>query len=135
MKVKSLSHVRLLATPWTTAYQAPLSMGFSRQEYWSGLSLPSPDAFPTYLHLTQFTIPLAFVSFPVQDNTSVWLSFSWSSVQFSSVTQSCPTLCNPMNHSLGHFFFSVYTSFLNDVIQTHGIKCSQILTPKHVSLV
>ena len=36
MKVKSLSHVRLLATPWTAAYQAPLSMGFSKQEYWSG---------------------------------------------------------------------------------------------------
>ena len=35
VKVKSLSHVRLLATPWTTAYQAPPSMGFSRQEYWS----------------------------------------------------------------------------------------------------
>ena len=42
VKVKSLSHVRLLATPWTTAYQAPLSMGFSRQEYWSGVPLPSP---------------------------------------------------------------------------------------------
>ena len=37
-----LSHVRLLATPWTIAYQAPLSMGFSRQEYWSGVPLPSP---------------------------------------------------------------------------------------------
>ena len=36
------SHVRLLATPWTAAYQAPQSMGFSRQEYWSGLPLPSP---------------------------------------------------------------------------------------------
>ena len=43
MKVKSLSCVRLLATPWTTAYQAPPSMGFSRQEYWSGVPLPSPD--------------------------------------------------------------------------------------------
>ena len=42
MKVKSLSRVQLLATPWTTAYQAPASMGFSRQEYWSGLPLPSP---------------------------------------------------------------------------------------------
>ena len=42
MKVKSLSHVRLLATPWTAAYQAPRSMGFSRQEYWSGLPLPPP---------------------------------------------------------------------------------------------
>ena len=42
MKVKSLSHVRLLATPWTAAYQAPPSMELSRQEYWSGVPLPSP---------------------------------------------------------------------------------------------
>ena len=42
VKVKSLSRVRLLATPWTTAHQAPLSMRFSRQEYWSGVPLPSP---------------------------------------------------------------------------------------------
>ena len=42
VKVKSLSRVRLLATPWTAAHQAPPSMGFSRQEYWSGLPLPSP---------------------------------------------------------------------------------------------
>ena len=41
-KVKSLSRVRLFATPWTVAHQAPLSMGFSRQEYWSGLPFPSP---------------------------------------------------------------------------------------------
>jgi len=45
VKVKSLSRVRLLATPWTAAYQAPPSMGFSRQEYWSGLPLPSPKVF------------------------------------------------------------------------------------------
>ena len=42
VKVKSLSHVWLLVTPWTAAYQAPPSMGFSRQEYWSGVLLPSP---------------------------------------------------------------------------------------------
>ena len=42
VKVKSLSHVQLFATPWTVALQAPLSMGFSRQEYWSGLPFPSP---------------------------------------------------------------------------------------------
>ena len=41
VKEKSLSRVRLLATPWTASYQAPLSMGFSRQEYWSGVPLPS----------------------------------------------------------------------------------------------
>ena len=42
VKVKSLSHVQLLATPWTVAYQAPPSMGFPRQEYWSRVPLPSP---------------------------------------------------------------------------------------------
>ena len=42
VKVKSLSRVRLLVTPWTAAYQGPPSMGFSRQEYWSGVPLPSP---------------------------------------------------------------------------------------------
>ena len=42
VKVKSLSRVRLLVTPWTAAYQAPPSMGFSRREYWSGVPLPSP---------------------------------------------------------------------------------------------
>ena len=44
VKVKSLSRARLLATPLTTAYQAPPSMGFSRQEYWTGVPSPSPDA-------------------------------------------------------------------------------------------
>ena len=43
LKVKSLSRVQLLATPWTAAYQAPPSMGVSRQEYWSGIPLPSPN--------------------------------------------------------------------------------------------
>ena len=43
MKVKSFSHVQLFGTPWTITYQAPLSMGFSRQEYWSGLPFPSPE--------------------------------------------------------------------------------------------
>ena len=42
VKGKSLSRVQLFATPWTAAYQAPPSMGFSRQEYWSGVPLPSP---------------------------------------------------------------------------------------------
>ena len=51
VKVKSLSSLRLLATPWIAASQAPPSMGFSRQEYWSGMRLPSP---------------LYFLSFPKQ---------------------------------------------------------------------
>ena len=47
VKVKSLSHVQLFVTPWTIAYQDPLSMGFSKQEYWSGLPFPSPGDPPT----------------------------------------------------------------------------------------
>ena len=46
VKVKLLSRVRLFATPWTVAHYAPLSMGFSRQEYWSGLPFPSPGDLP-----------------------------------------------------------------------------------------
>ena len=49
VKVKSLSRVWPSATPWTAAFQAPLSMGFSRQEYWSGVPLPSP----IYIYLKQ----------------------------------------------------------------------------------
>ena len=56
-EVKLLSRVRLLATPWTAAYQAPPSMGFSRQEYWSGLPLLSLKAYiyvymPSNLYLS-----------------------------------------------------------------------------------
>ena len=46
MNVKSLSRVRLFATPWNVAYQAPPSMVFSRQDYWSGLLFPSPGDLP-----------------------------------------------------------------------------------------
>ena len=44
--MKSLSYVRLFATPWTITYQVPPSMGFSRQEYWSGLPFPTPGNLP-----------------------------------------------------------------------------------------
>ena len=46
VKVKSLSHVQLFAAPWTVAHQAPPSVGFSSQEYWSGLPSPSPGDLP-----------------------------------------------------------------------------------------
>ena len=53
VKVKSLSRVWPSATPWTAAFQAPLSMGFSRQEYWSGVPLPSPIYIYIYIYLKQ----------------------------------------------------------------------------------
>ena len=60
VKVKSLSRVQLLATPWTAAYRAPLSMGFSRQEYWSGLPLPSPKT-----HLRRTFLTLSSIQFKI----------------------------------------------------------------------
>ena len=50
VKVKSLSRILLFATPWTAVHQAPPSMGFSRQEYWSGVPLPSPHLAYSFLH-------------------------------------------------------------------------------------
>ena len=61
--MKSLSHVRLFMTPWTAAYQAPPSMGFSRQEYWSGLPLPSPF-FAWMGHIFQFPYMLVIFTEP-----------------------------------------------------------------------
>ena len=97
VKVKSLSHALLLVTPWSAAYQASPSMGFSRQEYWSGVPLPSPG----------LTI------------SSVW---------FSSVTQSCPTLCDPMNCStLG---LPVHHQ-LPEFTETHVHQVSDAIQPSH----
>ena len=59
VKVKTLSRVRLLATPWTAAHQAPLSMGFSRQEYWSGVPLPSPNTDEDILFKNLQYLPVA----------------------------------------------------------------------------
>ena len=70
VKAKSLSHVWLFATPWITAHQAPPSMGFSRQEYWSGLPLP----FTCYLHLKTDT-PRSWATHLAQwPETAYWVS-------------------------------------------------------------
>ena len=74
VKVKSLSRVRLLVTPWTAAYQAPPSMGFSRQEYWSGVPFPSPRV--------------------------LGLQYLWQALRLSSCGMSvleCMDTCTPMN--------------------------------------
>ena len=65
VKVKSLSRVRPSMTPWTAAFQAPPSMGFSRQEYWSGVPLPSPsELMHNYISTLRilFTSHLKFLS-------------------------------------------------------------------------
>ena len=69
-KAKSLSPVWLLATPWTAAYQAPPSMGFARQEYWSGLPLPSPQYIIRSLNI---------IITSSQRSLLCWKVISWSS--------------------------------------------------------
>ena len=70
VKVKSLSRVQLFLTPWTAAYQALPSMGFSRQEYWSGLPFPSPGDLPEpginqgLLHCRQMLYHLSYQGSP-----------------------------------------------------------------------
>ena len=68
-KLKSLSYVRLFATPLTVAYQAPPSMGFSRQEYWSGLPFPSPGDLPRVICAWVLLLPLAGMTQTFQNMT------------------------------------------------------------------
>ena len=88
------SHVWLLATPWTVACQAPLSMGFSRQEYWSGLPFLSPDDLPD---------PRIE---PASPALAGGFFYHWATREAPKYTaaaakslQSCPTLCDPIDGS------------------------------------
>ena len=91
-EIVSLSHVQLFVTPWTIAFQAPLSVGFSKQEYWSELpflflgDLSNPEIKPTSLS----SPALAGEFF------TCWEAQKWKCL----VAQFCPTLCNPMDYSL-----------------------------------
>ena len=105
--MKSLSRVLLLATPWTAAYQAPLSMGFSRQEYWSGVPLPSPrrsfaaaaaakslQLCPTLCHPINGSLPGSHPWDSRGKNTGVGCHFLLQCMKVkieSEVPQSCPT--------------------------------------------
>ena len=101
VKVKSLSPVRLFATPCTVTYQAPQSMGFSRQEYWSGLPFPSPGDLPNP-GIEPGSPALQTDALPSKSHGKPdWLgSIDTVSQSVSSVAQSCPTLCDSMNRSM-----------------------------------
>ena len=100
-----ISRVQLFVTPWTVACQASLSMGFPRQEYWSGLPFPPPgDVFstqgsnPDLLHCKQ-SPALQVDSFRLSNEGKPITVCQSVSQSVSSVAQSCPTLCDPMNRS------------------------------------
>ena len=121
--MKSLSRVRLFATPWTVAYQAPSSMGFSRQEYWSGLPFPSAGDLPDPgIEPGSPTFQADALTFEPPGKPYI------SSVQFSSVAQSCPTLCDPMNRSTPGL--PVHHQ-LPEFTQTHIHRVGDAIQPSH----
>ena len=83
MKVKLLSRVLLFATPWAVAYQAPRSMGFSRQEYWSGLPFPSPEDLPSTG--VEPGPPALQTDTLLSEPPGINASFSWSSTTLSTM--------------------------------------------------
>ena len=137
VKVKLLSRVWLLATPWTAAYQAPPSMGFSRQEYWSGVPLNE--------HLNVCSIMDVFTQLKAR---GFWISLSCTLWQSESsvldkgdpeglplnkyhkfccclVAKLCPSLCDPINCSTPGFpvpqhlleFAQIHVHWISDAVQ------------------
>ena len=106
-KVKSLTRVRLFATPWTVAYQAPSSMGFSRQEYWSGLPFPSPGDLPNpgiepgSPALRQMLYCLSHQGSPSNVRNLTMLQFTGGNILWLSTAVSSP-IPHPSTHLLSH---------------------------------
>ena len=114
-------------TLWTIAHQAPLSMGFSRQEYWSGLPIPSPGDLPNpgMEPVSPVTSALQTDSLPAEPLGKPQTRVS---VQFSSVAQLCPTLCDTMNRSTPGL--PVHHQLL-EFTQTHVHRVSDAIQPSH----
>ena len=145
MKGKQLSHIQLCATPWTAARQAPPSMGFSRQEYWSGVPLPSPLFFaaaaaaaakslqscPTLQPHRWWPTRLPCPWDSPGKNTGVGCHFLLQCMKVKSeseVTQSYPTLCDPMDCSLPGS--SVHGIFQARVLEWSAIAFSNLVIGK-----
>ena len=131
--MKLLSRVQLLATPWTAAHQAPLSMGFSRQEYWSGVPLPSPVL--TLLDLKPLKFEalleayLSFLSCPSPKCILKHLSIS------TATTFSCLCDCKSQKPGLPVLFFIHFNSLSTKRPETSFYSINQITwTPDYTSL-
>ena len=120
-----LNHVQLFATPWTVACQAPPSMGFSRQEYWSGLPFPSPGDLPNP-GIEIGSLVLQADSLPSEPPGKPYIGIS---VQFSSVQSlSHVRLCDPMNRSTPGL--PVHRQ-LPEFTQTQVHRVSDAIQPSH----
>ena len=105
VKVKSISRVRLFSTPWTVAYQASLSMGFSGQECWSRLPFPSPGDLPDpgiepgSSHCRQTLYCLSHQGSPGIVNHTISIVNHAAAAAAAKSLQSCPPLCDPIDGS------------------------------------
>ena len=88
--MKLLNRIRFFVTPWTVAYQAPQSMKFSRQEYWSGLLFPSPGDLPN---------PGIEPGSPTLQTDALSSEPPGNAAADAKSLQSCPTLCDPIDYS------------------------------------
>ena len=124
--MKSLSCIRLLATPWTAAHQAPPSMGFSRQEYWSGMPLPSPNC----PHTTkQFCTAAGCPTIQLNSDTICPETASDSKIR-GSVPQDCPLLQMPIASPGCHLCFrlTTYRSEIPKINSSGSINSLEWLT-------
>ena len=92
VKVNLLSRVQLFTTPWTAAYQAPLSVGFSRQEYWSGLPLPSPNKDNMLYYHNHLPCGFRETTSKFEREMVSWLAYSDSMNTHIMVESDSPTL-------------------------------------------
>ena len=133
VKVKSLTCVRLLATPWTTTYQAPPSVGFSRQEYWSEVPSPSPKIqhrdylFKTF-HFPSFIIGTWFYQ-PVRSAFIEWISVIFDKMSciyiISIITCKCIISVNTCNYIIIVCYNLVKKLFLTLQAKTYAL-CKHI---------
>ena len=111
VKVKSLSRVRRLATPWTAAHQAPLSMGFSRQEYWSGVPLPSPVISPRLLIYDHYYVEICSLVLK-------YLSIFVMDFQFIKSFYSSIEMINffPLLHSVNIMYHMDWIAYIESIL-------------------
>ena len=118
VRAQSLSHVQLFEIPWTLALQAPLSLGFSRHEYWSGLPCPPPGIF-----LTQGTSPHLLHLFHWQGSLSLHHLYQSSNMEMLVTTHSvCHNWATTLYNSVNHILHPVSSHLLlSNMIQLQNV--------------
>ena len=107
LRLSLFSCVRLSVTPWTAAHQAPLSMGFSRQEHWSGQLCPPPGGLPDP------GIKSASLMSPAAAGRFFTTSTTWEAQSFHTLTDF--QKCHIFNHNLFYFLLSTRNTKMNDM--------------------